>query len=265
MSRSPKKVPLPAPDESAPMSRFRCVCAYDGTDFCGWQSQPDGNSVQDFIERRLGQIFKCKVRIHGSGRTDAGVHANAQVFHFDAQWKHPVESLFAALRSGYPDSLQILSVERVSQNFHARYSAKGKRYVYYIREGRSMPKTTRYEWSIGDRTLDVGAINDAAAVLLGTHDFTSFSASRGTDTKDNPVKTLLKLEAKRKKDLIVFTTRGSGYMYKMVRLLVGALFEVGCGKLTKSDIAEILESRKRGIHKFQAAPAKGLTLDRVFY
>ena len=128
-----------------------------------------------------------------------------------------------------------------------------------------MPKTVRYEWSIGNRTLDVDAMNDAAAVLLGTHDFTAFSASRGTDAKDNPVKTLLKLEAKRKKDLIVFTTRGSGYMYKMVRLLVGALFEVGCGRLSKSDIAEILESKKRGIHKFQAAPARGLTLDKVFY
>ncbi len=260
-----KKHSLPEVDTDSPSSRFKCVCAYDGTDFCGWQSQPCGMSIQDFIEKRLSNIFKKKIRIHGSGRTDAGVHADAQVFHFDAQWRHSEEALLSALKSGYPDSLQIISLKRVSEKFHARYSAKGKRYVYSITEGRAAPKTTRYSWSLGNRVLNVEAVNAAAKILLGTHDFTSFSASRGADAKDNPVKTLFQLEAKRRGKLVVFTTRGSGYMYKMVRLIVGALVEVGLGKLSPDDISRILESKKRGSNKFQAAPAKGLTLNRVYY
>lgn len=259
------KTPLPAPDADIPESRFKCVCAYDGTDFCGWQSQPNGMSVQDFIERRLEQIFKRKTRIHGSGRTDSGVHADAQTFHFDAKWRHGDAALLAALKCGHPDSLQILSVEKVGKDFHARYSAKGKRYVYKICEGDADPKSTRYEWSLGLRRLDLDAVNRAAQILLGTHDFTAFSASRGTDAKENPVKTIFELRAKRRGRTITFSTRGSGYMYKMVRMLVGALVEVGLGKLTAEEIAETLESKTRGHRKFQAAPAKGLTLNKVYY
>ena len=263
-TRSEKK-PLPKADQACPLSRFKCVCAYDGTDFCGWQSQPNGMSIQDFIEKRLAQIFKRKIRIHGSGRTDSGVHADAQVFHFDACWKHSADTLLSALKCGYPDSLQILSVRRVPQTFHARYSAKGKRYSYKIREGHSAPKSTRYEWSIGRRKLDVKAMNSAAKLMLGTHDFTAFSANRGGGAKENPVKTLFELEAKRSGSLVKITTRGSGYMYKMVRMIVGALVEVGLGKLSEGDIEDMLSAKARCSGKFQAAPAKGLTLEKVYY
>lgn len=246
-------------------SRFKCVCAYDGTDFCGWQSQPNNLSIQDFIESRLSEIFKEKIRIHGSGRTDAGVHADAQVFHFDANWKHSDSALLKALRVGMPESLQIVSLKKVSKNFHARYSAVGKRYVYKICEGQASPKIARYHWSIGDRTLDLDALNASAKILLGTHDFTSFSATRGSDSKDNPVKTLFQLEAKRNKNIITITTRGSGYMYKMVRMLVGALVDVALGKFTQADIQKILDAKKRGSYRFATAPAKGLSLNKVYY
>ncbi len=246
------------------MSRFKCVCAYDGTDFCGWQSQVTGNSVQDFIERRLEAIFKRKIRIHGSGRTDAGVHADAQVFHFDAPWRHSSDALLAALRSGYPDSLQILKVSKVPENFHARYSVKGKRYVYRIYLGRATPKIARYRWSLGEMELDLEAMNSAAKILIGTHDFTAFSANRGAEYKDNPVKDLRKLEVVRRGREIKISTEGSGYLYKMVRMIVGALVEVGRGRLSEADVARALDLKKRS-NLFQAAPAKGLTLEKVFY
>ena len=245
-------------------ARFKCVCAYDGTDFCGWQSQATGGSVQDFIERRLEAVFKRKMRIHGSGRTDAGVHADAQVFHFDACWRHSAGALLAALRSGYPESLQILKVSKVPEDFHARYSAKGKRYVYRLYLGRAHPKIARYRWSLGDRELDIDAMNSAAKILIGVHDFTAFSANRGAEYKDNPVKDLRKLDVSRRGREVKISTEGSGYLYKMVRMIVGALVAVGTGKLSNGDIARALESKKRS-NLFQAAPAKGLTLEKVFY
>ena len=246
-------------------SRFKCVCAYDGTDFCGWQAQLNKLSIQDCIETRLSQIFKEKIRIHGSGRTDAGVHADAQVFHFDVNWKHSETALLSAMRVGIPESLQISSLKKVSQDFHARYSVVGKKYVYKIYEGQASPKIARYHWSIGNRKLDLDAINDASKLLIGTHDFTSFSASRGADSKDNPIKTLFQLDAKRNGKVITITTRGSGYMYKMVRMLVGALVDVGLGKFTKADIKKILDAKKRASYRFATAPAKGLSLNKVFY
>ena len=156
-------------------TRFKCFCAYDGTDFRGWQSQACGNTIQDFIERRLAEIFSEKIRIHGSGRTDAGVHAKAQVFHFDAAWAHSAQNLLSALRCGLPAGIQIFRVARAKEGFHARYSAVGKRYVYNIYEGYAPPYKSRYCWSLGRRKLDVKKMNEAAAGLLGEHDFTAFS------------------------------------------------------------------------------------------
>ncbi len=247
------------------MSRFKCVCAYDGTDFCGWQSQKNGGAIQDFIENRLEKIFKKKIRIHGSGRTDAGVHADAQVFHFDANWKHSDTALIAALRAGSPDSLRIISLKRVPEDFHARYSAKEKKYVYKICENVALPKDARYVWSLCGKKIDIERFNDIASILIGTHDFTSFSASRGTSAKENTVKTILQLDAKRSNGKITITTRGSGYMYKMVRMLVGALVDASLGKFSKDDIRKILETKERKSYGFQTAPAKGLTLNKVYY
>lgn len=243
--------------------RFKCVCAYDGTDFKGWQSQLGGGTIQDFIEARLGEIFKAKIRIHGSGRTDAGVHAKAQIFHFDAPWAHGVSELQKALLHGLPSGIQISKVSLAKPDFHARYSAKGKRYAYNIYEGYAPPYESRYFLSLGRRKLDLEKMRKAAQMLLGTHDFTAFSANRGHD-RDNPVKTIHKLEISKRGRKIKILTEGSGYLYKMVRIISGALMEVGFGKLEPSDIEAILEARKR-TNKFSTAPAKGLFLEKVFY
>lgn len=250
--------------ECGEKKRFRCECAYDGTDFCGWQSQKGGGSVQDFIEDRLLKILKTPVRIHGSGRTDAGVHASGQVFHFDAVWNHSDAAMLAALRSTNRTDIMIKSLRRVGTDFHARYGAKGKRYVYYICTTTAVPNLARYRWSLGGRRIDAEKMRAAAAVLLGTHDFTAFSATRNVGAKENPVKTLRRLDVVKRGTEIRIVAEGSGFMYKMVRMLTGALVAVGMGRLTSGDIKRILDGKTRG-NFFQTAPAQGLFLKRVFY
>ena len=141
-------------------TRWKCVCAYDGTLFAGWQSQAGGTAIQDVIEARLNQIFKTTLRIHGSGRTDAGVHAQGQVFHFDADWPHAPEKLLAACRSGLPPSIQIKSVVAVAPDFHARFGARGKRYDYHVHLGDADPFTRPYAWVVF-KPLDVSAMKAA--------------------------------------------------------------------------------------------------------
>ena len=137
--------------------RWKCICAYDGTSFAGWQSQAGGTAVQDVIEARLTEILKVPLRIHGSGRTDAGVHAHGQVFHFNAVWSHGGNTLKSALGAGLPQSIQIKSVRQVSAKFHARFQAVGKRYAYFINMRDADPFTRPYTWVVG-RELDVEAM-----------------------------------------------------------------------------------------------------------
>lgn len=250
--------------QSQELRRFKCVVAYDGTDFCGWQSQLGGGSIQDFIEFKLSSILGKPTRIHGSGRTDAGVHANGQVFHFDAIWKHSPEAMARALCAGNVQVVRVLSVEEVSDDFHARFSVEGKRYVYKISKGYAMPDLARYRWSLGNRKTDVEKMISASKIFLGTHDFKAYSANRGANVKENTVKTIYRLDVEDLGNEIRITTEGSGYLYKMVRLLVGALVQCAQGKLSESDLQKALESKTRG-NIFQAAPAVGLTLDKVFY
>ena len=244
--------------------RFKCVVAYDGTDFCGWQSQLGGGSIQDYIEQKLYEILKVKVRIQGSGRTDAGVHARGQVFHFDAIWKHSTDSLLKAMRAGGNLTIQFLSLEEVSADFHARFSAVGKRYIYRISMQFAMPEFARYSWSLGGRSLDIDAMKNASKIFIGTHDFKAFSANRGNGIKEDTIKTIYKFDIQDLGDEILITTEGSGYLYKMVRLLVGAIIQCGSGRLSEQKISDVLKAKER-TNIFQVAPAKGLFLDCVFY
>jgi len=246
------------------MQRFKCKCAYDGTAFRGWQTQASNDSIQDFIERRLFKIFRKTTRIHSSGRTDAGVHAMCQVFHFDADWSHSEEDLQKALRNGYPEAIQILSVKKCSSKFQARFDAKSKEYVYKIYLGRALPHLTRYRWSMFNRKLDVEKMKDACEIFLGTHDFKAYSANRGKDVKEDTIKTIYKLEIKKSGKELTISTRGSGYLYKMVRMIVGALVDVGIGKSSKEELKKMLESKTRN-NTTQSAPAKGLFLNKVYY
>lgn len=242
--------------------RWRAVCAYVGTGLNGWQSQKDGNSVQDFLERRLREVLASPVRVHGSGRTDSGVHARAQVFHFDAAWAHGAPILARALRTGLPAGIQVTSIRPAAADFHARFSAKGKTYVYYLNQGRADVFDDPFCWSLA-RPLNVAAMRKAAGVLRGRHDFRAFSAFGGEE-KEDTVRHLTRLEITGRGRRLRVTAQGDGFLYKMVRSLVGALVAVGLGKLTVEDVRRILASRIR-THEVQTAPAKGLFLWRVKY
>jgi tRNA pseudouridine38-40 synthase len=244
------------------IQRWKCVCAYDGTGFAGWQSQPGRGAIQDVIEARLAQMFGGVVRIHSSGRTDAGVHAQGQVFHFDAAWKHGPERLRAALRAGLPPTIQIKSLRIVSPDFHARFGATGKVYVYNIYLGDADPFTRPFAWAI-ERPLDIEAMKAAAEVLRGKHDFRAFSALNGPP-KDDTVRDLRRFELVRNGRRVRITAEADGFMYKMVRSLVGGLVSVGEGKLSPTRLREILQSRQR-IPFVLTAPPQGLVLVKVFY
>jgi tRNA pseudouridine38-40 synthase len=244
--------------------RWKCTCAYDGTDFDGWQRQPGGGAVQNYIEAALTQIFDRDVQLQGSGRTDAGVHARGQCFHFDADWAHAPKKLIRALHSILPTTIRINFAKQVSDDFHARFSVSGKRYFYRYYLGRPDPVDDRYVWACRDLPLDIAAMQQAADILIGTHDFTAYSATHGKDYDPNPVKTITRLELKKSGKHLRLDVEGSGFLYRMVRSLAGALYAVGRGRLTPDDIAEILESRER-THRIVTAPASGLFLDKVFY
>lgn len=244
------------------IQRWKCVVAYDGGAFDGWQSQPSGNAIQDVIERRLAAVLKTEVRIHGSGRTDAGVHALAQVFHFDAAWAHGAEKLRVALQSGLPGAIQLESVRAVGPEFHARFSAKGKTYRYEIFLGDADPFATRYCWSLA-RPLDWEAIEAAAAVLRGKHDFKAFAAEGGTE-RESTVRDLRRLDLVRRGRRVRLVFEADGFLYKMVRSLTGTLVNVGLGKLTARDVAALLKSARR-TPQVQTAPPQGLFLVRVRY
>jgi len=246
------------------LMRWKCICGYDGTDFDGWQRQPNGAAVQNHLEAALTQIFDQPLQIQGSGRTDAGVHARGQCFHFDADWGHSPEKLIRGLHSILPTSIRIRSIRATDENFHARFSVTGKRYLYRYYLGRADPVDDRYVWACRDLPLNVPMMQQAADVLVGTHDFTAYSASHGKDSDPNPIKSVRTLNLKQNGKHIRMDVEGSGFLYRMVRSFAGALYAVGRGRLSPEDISNILDSKKR-THRIVTAPAKGLFLDRVFY
>jgi tRNA pseudouridine38-40 synthase len=243
-------------------TRWKCVCAYDGAAFTGWQSQPGGHAVQDVLERRLREVFGTDIRVHGSGRTDAGVHALAQVFHFDAAWNHGPAKLLAALNHKLPRALQVRSIRRVPADFHARFSARGKVYRYDIFLGQADPFSAPLCWSVS-RDLDWPAMAAAVRHLLGRHDFWAFAADNGS-RRSSTVRDLRRLEMVRRGRRLRLTYEADGFLFRMARSLTGALINVGLGKLGASDVAALLKSGQR-TPQVQTAPPQGLFLVKVIY
>lgn len=244
--------------------RWKCICSYDGTEYEGWQRQANGNAVQNHLESHLSRILDRPILTHGSGRTDAGVHARGQCFHFDAEWPHNKGKLIRAMHSGLPTSIRINSLRTVGEDFHARFSVKGKRYIYRFFLGRADPIDERYVWACRDLPLDLELMKAACDILTGTHDYTAFSASHGKDSDPDPIKTVHGLRLKARGKHIRLDVEGSGFLYRMVRSFAGALYAVGRGQLSVEEIRGILASRQR-TNRIVTAPAKGLFLDKVFY
>ncbi len=243
-------------------TRWRAVCAYDGGRWHGWQSQINAVAVQDVIEQALERVLRTKVRIHGSGRTDTGVHALAQVIHFDAVWRHGAYRLLTALATRLPAGVQIKSLRVARPDFHARYDTTGKRYHYRIFLGRADPFEAAWCWSV-PVPLDLAAMAATARRLQGKHDFAAYCAW-GYEERETTVRDLRRLEIRRRGRRLRIVLEADGFLYKMARSIVGTLVNVGLGKLTPDDAAALLESRHR-VAVVKTAPAQGLFLERVFY
>lgn len=245
------------------MNRYKCIISYDGSGFSGYQVQPNKRTVQSQIEAVLAKIHKgSHVKISASGRTDAGVHAKGQVIHFDSPLSLPEEKWELALSSMLPDDISVLSVEAVDSSFHARFNAIGKEYRYFLyQSAKRDPFQRNYAYHY-PYPLNLAAMKEACTYLLGTHDFSSFCSAR-TEVEDK-VRTIEAIEILQEEKRLCFRFVGNGFLYNMVRILVGTLIEVGSGKRRSEDIVEILEKKDRRFAG-KTAPGQGLYLWKVDY
>ncbi len=245
------------------MPRYRITVEYDGTDYVGWQRQKDGPSVQQTIEEAIYEYAQEEVRVFCAGRTDTGVHALGQVAHFDIAAERTPYSVREGLNQKLsPARIAILDVEEVSEDFHARFSAIGRKYIYRIvhRPARLALDYNRAWHVYGD--LDTDAMQDAASILIGTHDFTSF---RSTQCQaDSPVKTLDRLDIVRNGEEIAIYVEALSFLHHQVRNMVGTLAHVGKGKWSKADVQHALDAKDRKAGGLKA-PAHGLYLSEVVY
>jgi tRNA pseudouridine38-40 synthase len=250
------------------LHNLKLTISYDGSDFSGWQVQPDTSTIQGTLASAIGRLTGENVLPQGSGRTDAGVHALAQVATFSTASPIPGENFLKALNDILPPSIRVLEVKEVPADFHARKSARAKTYRYRIcRAAICSPFLARYVWHF-PYPLDENAMSDAAAAIVGEHDFTSFAAvdpERGQENNEvSNVRTIFSSRFERQNDECVYTVRGSGFLHHMVRNLVGTLILVGKGTLQPQDIAPILAARNRSAAG-ATAPASGLFLVSVEY
>lgn len=250
------------------MRNLKVILSYDGTDFSGWQVQPDAATVQGTVASAIGRITGEKVLPQGSGRTDAGVHALAQVMTFVTQSSVPTENFVKALNDILPASVRAMEVVEVPAEFHARHSARAKTYRYRIyRETICPPFLARYVWHY-PYPIDEEAMARAAALVVGQKDFTSFAAvdpERGRDGEAvSNVRTIFSSSWERAGEELIYTVRGSGFLHHMVRNLVGTFILVGRGTLQEHDMTRILEARSRSAGG-ATAPACGLYLVNVEY
>lgn len=247
------------------MTRYKAIIAYDGTNFNGFQKQPNGRTVQEEIEQTLTKMANGKeITVFGSGRTDAGVHAMGQVIHFDYPEERPLERMRFALDTQSPEDIAVKEVAIVSEDFHARYLVKEKTYQFRIDIGKPRSPFRRHYASYFPYPIDVEKIQRALPDLLGTHDFTSFCAS-GSSIEDK-VRTIYeaKMEVNETGDELLFTFRGNGFLYKMIRILVGTLLKIGNGRLAEDSIPEIIAKKDRNAAGPTAHP-EGLYLYEVKY
>ncbi len=248
------------------MRNIKLVLAYDGTDFSGWQVQPSATTIQGTLAWAIGRVTGEKVLPQGSGRTDAGVHALGQVATFALESSIPAENLGKALSDILPASIRVLEAVEAPAQFHARKSARAKTYRYRMYRGAICPPfLARYVWH-HPYPLNEDAMKQAAALLVGEHDFTSFAAvdpERGEEEGSN-VREVFCSSWERDGEELIFTIRGSGFLHHMVRNLVGTFVLVGKGTLRPSDMTKILAARNRSAAG-ATAPANGLYLVGVEY
>lgn len=239
------------------MRRIMLVVAYDGTEYCGWQIQPNGITVEAVLNRELTRLLGEEIRVIGASRTDAGVHALGNVCVFDTDTRIPPEKISYALNQSLPEDIVVQQSKEVAADFHPRKCNSRKTYEYRIlnrtmRDPNCRRNTYFYHWN-----LDLAAMREAAAFLVGEHDFQSF-CSPATEA-ETTVRTIYDLTVEKVGDLVTIRVTGNGFLYNMVRIIAGTLLEVGNGKIKPEEITGILEKKNRAAAG-PTAPACGLTL-----
>ena len=244
------------------MRRIRTVISYDGSDYVGWQTQPNGISVQETIEKSIFEVTGEHASLQGSGRTDSGVHARAQVAHFDTDARMSADKFAIALNTHLPSDIRIMYSEEADPVFHARFSAKEKQYRYFVQTGPHASVFARKYSLHAYMPLDLQIMNEAAAKVIGTHDFTAFM-STGREV-ENAVRTITLSRWEKHGDFLVYSVQGNGFLYNMVRILVGTMLGMGSGRIVSESMSKALASRSRR-DAGPTAPPRGLFLWRVIY
>lgn len=244
------------------MKRVKLIVAYDGTNYCGWQVQPNGITIESVLNHHLTELLGEEIHVIGASRTDSGVHADGNVAVFDTQARMPAEKISYALNTRLPQDIRIQDSCEVPSDFHPRFQQTVKTYEYRICNRRFPDPCSRlyalfYYWD-----LDVEKMRQAAAYLVGEHDFTSFCTKKEEVT--NCVRTIYSLEVEKNGDFITLRIRGNGFLYNMVRIITGTLLRVGGGQIEPEQILQILEAKDRGAAA-ETAPAHGLRLVKIEY
>lgn len=242
--------------------RYKITFSYDGTNFHGYQNQPNLRTVQQELERAVTYLNqKRETVVQSSGRTDQGVHAIAQVAHFDLNIEIPEYKVKQGLNSLLPDDIHIIQVEKVSDEFHARFSSIKKEYIYLINTREFDPTRRNYEYQYGKK-LDVDKMREAIKFFEGTHDFRSFVSSE--DKRENSVRTVYKTKIQEKNGILTLTFQADGFLKYQVRNMVGLLLSIGSGKKEVADVEKILKQKDR-TKSTKTAPAEGLYLKKIWY
>jgi tRNA pseudouridine38-40 synthase len=252
----------PASGKYGPERNVRLTISYDGTGYCGWETQKNGVAIQEVIEKAIAKITGEEVALEGSGRTDAGVHALAQVATFRLRHRIPARKLVLALNATIPDDVAVLDAEDVGPDFHARFSAVSKTYRYTIlddRVRRPLLRRTSYHFP---QPLDASAMHEAAQAIVGTHDFRAFA--KEADRKRSCVRTMFRAAVSRDGVLIHVEITGDGFLYNMIRILTGTLIEVGLGRRPVDALARLVRGGRRP-HAGFTVPPHGLCLLGVDY
>jgi tRNA pseudouridine38-40 synthase len=249
-----------------PLRRIQLTLAFDGSAYHGWQSQRSGRGVQDAVQVALGKLLGAPVALVGSSRTDAGVHAKGLVAHFEFDpecLSIPLRHLPLSINALLPDDIRVMAAKRKPASFHARFDASGKQYRYVVWNHASMNPLLRSQaWHV-PRALNLEVMREAAALLVGRHDFRAFTSNRG-DLLEDGVRTVTRCDIRRKGAEITFIIEGSGFLYKMCRCIVGTLVQTGEGRFTPAEVACMLDGKERKKAGMNA-PAHGLVLWEVYY
>lgn len=243
------------------MKRVLLTISYDGTAYCGWQVQPNGITVQETLQNGLEKLLGHRPCVTGCSRTDSGVHARQFCCHLDCDERIPENAFLKGLNSILPDDIAVVAVREVENDFHARYRAEGKNYVYSFYWGLPDPFLSRYALRLETKP-DIVLMNEFCEGLLGTHDFEGFSSS-GRSVEDT-VRTVSRCETVEDGRIIRFSISANGFLYNMVRIAAGTALEVGMKRLSADCAAEIFKTKKRSLAG-PTLPPQGLILNEVFY